>query len=275
MSSFVGVIPAAGRARRLPGLETSKEILEVRALGDSSRSGQIARPTCLHLTDAMALAGIDKCFIVLRNGKWDIPGCLAERNDVGMQLAYLVVGETPGVPWTLDAAFPYIERANVAFGFPDILTTCKDMYVQLCSKLDNCDADVVLAVFETDQATSVDVVSLTSTGMISEIRPKPTGIHFAKSWIAAVWRPTFTRYLHAYVSDSGGDAPATRETYLGDVIASSLAELKVVALEFPSERFLDVGTPENLRRQLDDSQSSDQGRIGSETRSPADSGETT
>lgn len=257
MSDFVGVIPAAGTASRLPGLKGSKEILDVMALDRAANSHRIARPACLHLADAMRLAGIEKCFIVLREGKWDIQDCLSARTDIGIHIAYLVVDETPGVPWTIDAAFPYIQQANIAFGFPDILTTSKDMYARLCSKLISSDADIVLAIFETDQASSVDVVSIAADGVINEIRPKPSGIQSAKSWIAAVWRPSFTQYLHAYVSTKGSDMPKMRETYLGDVIGSSLVDLKVIALEFPSERFLDIGTPANLRQQLDTSQTND------------------
>ncbi len=158
MKDFVGIIPAAGKATRLPGLQSSKEIIPVCALGTIKPSHDLARPVCLHLMEAMLLAGISRQVMVLGTGKWDIPTELASVEAGAPRCAYVVITDSPGVPWTIDAAYSLIRGSNVAMGFPDILTTRPDLFMRLCDQLTTTDLDVVLAVFPTDQGHTGDVV---------------------------------------------------------------------------------------------------------------------
>jgi glucose-1-phosphate thymidylyltransferase len=244
MNDFVGVIPAAGRATRLPGLQGSKEIVPVRALEPEKPPRDVAWPACLHLMDAMQLAGIDRQLMVLGAGKWDIPAELARLETGAPRCAYVVLADSPGVPWTIDAAYSLTRGSNVAMGFPDILTTRRDLFVRLCDELGTTDLDVVLASFPTDQGHTGDVVSLTSERLVSQIRPKPPKVGRARVWIAAVWRPSFSEYLHEYLDTA--DASRERELYIGDILNSAIGKLGVGAVDFPLDRFLDIGTPENL-----------------------------
>ena len=60
MKHFVSIIPAAGKATGLPGLRGSKEIIPVSPLRTEEPASDEARPACLHLMDALQLAGIDR-----------------------------------------------------------------------------------------------------------------------------------------------------------------------------------------------------------------------
>jgi glucose-1-phosphate thymidylyltransferase len=244
MKDFVGVIPAAGKATRLPGLRGSKEIVPVRALETEEPDNHEAKPACLHLMDAMQLAGIDRQIMVLGTGKWDIPTELARLETGGPRCAYVVLADSPGVPWTIDAAYLLTRESNVAMGFPDILTTRRDLFVPLCDELGTRSLDVVLALFPTDQGHRGDVVSLTRERRVSQVRPKPPGVSRALVWIAAVWRPSFSEYLHEYLRTAR--VSHERELYIGDILNSALGTLRVGAVDFPLERFLDIGTPVSL-----------------------------
>ncbi len=247
MSEFVGIIPAAGKARRLPGMRGSKEVVPVCALGISKPTHELARPACRHLMEAMLSAGIRRQIVILGKGKWDIPSALANDGDGTPGCAYVVITESPGVPWTIDAAYSLTRGFNVALGFPDVLTTEPDLFVRLCDKLVATDFDLVLGVFPTDQGRNADVVSLTSEGMVSQVTPKPHDVDAAKVWIAAAWRPSFSEYLHEYLATVDSRVRHGRELYIGDILNSSIGELSVGAVEFALGHFLDIGTPSNLR----------------------------
>jgi glucose-1-phosphate thymidylyltransferase len=246
MKDFVGIIPAAGKATRLPGLQASKEVIPVCALGTTKPSHDLARPACLHLMEAMLRAGICRQVMVLGTGKWDIPTELASVEAGAPRCAYVVITNSPGVPWTIDAAYSLIRGSNVAMGFPDILTTQPDLFIRLCDQLATTDLDVVLAVFPTDQGHNGDVVSLTSEGLVSQIIPKPRDVGAARVWIAAVWRPSFSEYLHEYLLRANVSVGHGHELYIGDILNSSIGKLRVGAIDFPLTRFLDIGTPANL-----------------------------
>lgn len=244
MEEFVGIIPAAGKATRLPGIQGSKEVIPVCALGTTRPAHQHARPACLHLMETMLLAGISRQVMVLGAGKWDIPAELASVD--APRCAYFVIANSPGVPWTIDAAYPFTRGSNVAMGFPDILTTRPDLFIRLCGELTTTNLDVVLAVFPTDQGHRGDVVSVTTEGLVSQIIPKPRDVGAARVWVAAVWRPSFSEYLHDYLIRADVPAGHERELYIGDIVNSSIGELRVGAVDFQPSRFLDIGTPESL-----------------------------
>jgi glucose-1-phosphate thymidylyltransferase len=197
--------------------------------------------------DAMLSAGIRRQVMVLGEGKSDIPKALANADDRAADCAYVVITDSPGVPWTIDATRSWTRGFNVAFGFPDILTTRPDLFIRLCDKLIATDLDVVLGVFPTDQGCNADVVSLTRGGLVTQITPKPPNVGAAQVWIAAVWRPSFSEYLHEHLARTDGTIGRGRELYIGDIINRSIGELHVGAIEFPLGRFLDIGTPSNLQ----------------------------
>jgi glucose-1-phosphate thymidylyltransferase len=67
---IVGLIPAAGQGTRIGLLPCSKEVYPIGY--DQCREG---RPNAVshYLLEKMQSAGIKKVYIILREGKWDIP----------------------------------------------------------------------------------------------------------------------------------------------------------------------------------------------------------
>ena len=246
MRSLIGLIPAAGVARRLGRVSQSKEILPV-VFGSPRAAGpETAKPACTYLLSGLSGAGVSKAFIVVRAGKWDVPATLAKNPIPGMDLSYIVIEESAGVPWTLDRAYRFVCGSDVVMGFPDILIRPPTFYRQLVDELRAGRSDVVLGVMATNNPSKVDVVQIADCGKVLSIRPKPDDLSVAKAWIAAAWRPSFSDYLHEYLINTSLRSSVETELQIGDILAASLTELDVRALEFDDGRFIDIGTPEDL-----------------------------
>src|SRR5919198_802835 len=90
-SEVLGLIPAAGQATRIAPLPCSKEIYPIGlSLLDEGR-GSRPKVACHYLLEKMRAAGIAKSYIVLREGKWDIPTYLLDGWMFQMHLAYLMI----------------------------------------------------------------------------------------------------------------------------------------------------------------------------------------
>ena len=130
---MIGLIPAGGQGARIGPLPCNKEIYPI-GFDESAE----ARPkvACHYLLDKMRLAKITKAFIILREGKWDIPAYLRDGKVLGIHLAYLIMDAPFGVPFTLDQAFPFVHEAIIALGFPDIYFEQDDVFVKLLNRLE-------------------------------------------------------------------------------------------------------------------------------------------
>jgi glucose-1-phosphate thymidylyltransferase len=151
----------------------------------------------------MRIAGIRKAYFILRPGKWDIPAYFGDGSPVDMNLAYLTLGLTHGVPFTIDQAYPFVRGRTVAFGFPDILFEGDAGFVNLLARQQAGNSDITLGLFPAyDVFSRQDRVDLDSAGNVREIviQPDPK---LRYSWAIAVWSPNFTHFLHDYVEEKG------------------------------------------------------------------------
>jgi glucose-1-phosphate thymidylyltransferase len=248
----IGLLPAGGQATRIAPLPCSKELYPIgfRPVGEDCS----LRPkvVCHYLLEKMRLADITKAYIVLREGKWDIPA-YDDGAMLQMHLAYLTIRQSLGVPYTLDQAYPFVQDAVVAFGFPDILFQPDDAFTQLLARQAATKADVVLGLFPTDQPQKWDMADVDSEGQIHAIAIKPPQTHLRYAWSIAVWTPTFSHFMHEYLvsmrkSDGQGDLLLEqRELVVGDVLRAAIHEkLPVEGIIFPAGACLDIGTPEDL-----------------------------
>lgn len=205
-----------------------------------------------YLLEKMCLAGAEKAYIILSPGKWDIPAYFSDGKIVDMSLAYLVLDSSPGVPFTLDQAYPFVRDATVVFGFPDILFHPHDAFVRLVESLSASKADLVLGLFPADQPHKVDMVELDDLGRIAGISIKPRRTALRYTWLIAAWQPTFTRFLHNFVQvakDSCLDESAKPEIFLGDVIQAAILEaMPMEQVVFKDGKYLDIGTPEDMAK---------------------------
>ncbi len=248
----IGLLPAGGQATRIAPLPCSKELYPVgfRPVDE----GRSLRPkvACHYLLEKMRLAGVAKAYIVLREGKWDIPAYLGDGTILNMHLAYLMIRLSSGVPYTLDQAYPFVQDALVAFGFPDIIFQSEDAFVRLLTRQAAEKADVVLGLFPTDQPHKWDMVEVDGDGRIRVIEIKPHETLLRYAWSIAVWTPVFSRFMHEYLASihkgkEQDNRPEQREVILGDVIKAAINNnLQVQGVLFPEDTCLDIGSPEDL-----------------------------
>ena len=255
-SEMIALIPAAGHATRIWPLPCSKEIYPVGLTLNRGATGVRPKVTCQYLLEKMSKAGIKKGFIILRDGKWDIPAYCGDGAFVDMHIAYLTVRQSPGPPYTLDQAFPFVQGTYIAFGFPDILLRPDDVFVQLKNKLRAAKAEVVLGLFPAGDHRMMDMVEIDSKGTVTALYLKPQRTSLKYAWLCAVWSPCFTRFLHQYLGSLTAPAYARspkkgrsvgQELSVGHVLQAAVNQgLHMQTVLFKHGKYVDIGTPEGL-----------------------------
>jgi glucose-1-phosphate thymidylyltransferase len=252
----VGLVPAAGRGRRIAPAPCSKEILPIGFLRDEDGA---VRPRVVsdHLFRKFARAGASKAYVVLRAGKWDIPAYFRDGHSVGLDVAYLVLDHSIGTPDTLDRAYRFVASAPVLFGFPDIVFGPDDVFVHLLSTLHAAAADLVLGLYPAPAAdlSVLDMVDVDEIGRVRAIELKPPTTRLTLAWMCAAWTPTFTQFLHGFMAREreqargaqAVDSDPSEDLPMGAVIAGALdTGLRVYGVPFPHDTFIDIGTPGRL-----------------------------
>jgi glucose-1-phosphate thymidylyltransferase len=204
-----------------------------------------------YLFEQMRRAEIRRAYVILREGKWDIP---AYFNDgmtlLDMYLAYLMMRRPFGAPFSLDQAYPFVREAIVALSFPDMVFWPPDLFIRVIARHAQSDADVVLGLASCDCPHTADMVAIESTGRVRHffIKQPETSLRYA--WVAAVWTPTFTQFMHDYVHEAirSGEA-RRRELYVGDVMPAALdSGIHVDSVSFRNGGYFHIGSPEMLKR---------------------------
>ena len=167
--------------------------------GCEERNSRVPKVAAHYLLEKFRAAGITKAFLVMKDGKWDIPSYFREGDLVGLSLAYIVIAGSLGPPDTLDRAYPFLEQKRVAFGFPDILFGPDDAYARLITRQEQTGADVVLGLHEIEDPRVWDMVDCDKAGLVRDIVMKPASTLLTHGWCCAVWTPAFTEFLHSFL----------------------------------------------------------------------------
>lgn len=259
VQEVVGLVPAAGLAKRLQPFPCSKEVYPVGFVTDQHTGRPRPKVAAHYLLEKFSAAGIAKAYLVIREGKWDIPNYFREGGVVGLSLAYIVIAGSLGPPDTIDRAYPFLERKRVAFGFPDILFGPDDAYRQLIAAQERTGADVVLGLHRVYDHRVWDMVECDADGRVRNIVMKPVTTTLTYGWCCAVWTPAFSDFLHRFLrteetranlanlastaNDPGGDLA------VGVVLQAALkAGLLLQSVIFPHDTYIDIGTPEDLAK---------------------------
>lgn len=253
LTEVIGLFPAGGRATRISPLPLSKELYPIgfQSVGDPPSP----RPKVVghYLLEKMRLGGANRAYCILRPGKWDIPNYFGDGGMIEMPLGYLIMTLPHGVPYTLDQAYPFVTKARVLLGFPDILFQPEDAFTHLLQRQEQTEADVVLGLFKVDNPQLSGMVDFDATGRVHTIIEKPQQTDLTYSWIIAAWGPTFTEFMHQFLRKRElqraqmSDLRPLPELPIGDVIQAGLEQgLRVESVTFPEGRFIDIGNPQNL-----------------------------
>lgn len=250
--NVVAIIPAAGFASRLPGLNGSKEMIPVGTMVDPISHEIIPKPVCLYLLEKYRKAGITDCIIVLRENKKDIQEFFGSGERIGVNLQYQTIGQSCGTACTINQAHAEIKSAYVALGFPDILFSPEDGFGLILKKLKSMKVDVVLGLFPADRPEKVDMVDMSENQFVRNIIIKPEKTYLKLTWGIAVWRPSFTQFLYEYLSKLQR-IEIGHEVHIGEVMNAAIhSGLSVVGEQVSNQPYLDIGTPDDLTRALEE-----------------------
>ena len=246
-SEYVALLPAAGIGSRLPDRSMSKELLQ---FGNMQEDGS---PVISHVLSCMRLAGIVDVIVVLREGKQDICEYLGGGDWNDINFMFKITPGTSGVPETVALGLGDAQERSVVFGFPDILFEPRDAFVKLIHRLENSEADVVLGLFPTGNPHKMDMVETDNSGRVIDIQIKPNSTTLDRTWILAVWRPSFSAYLYKLVRGSAtrlAEIAANHDgSHLGHVFQLAMADgFRIDSESFDDGRSLDIGTPDDLHR---------------------------
>lgn len=247
---IVGLIPAAGNARRLGPLPCSKEILPTGFIEQPGKYPELQVATGLdHSLMAFADADILSVHIVISPEKSDIPKYTNKRDlHANMNLHFSTVRNSPNILVSLDTPFLEHQEKNVALLFPDIIFEPRNLLLPLLETFNQNHPDVVLALFPTDRGDKMDIVTLSADGQIETIQPKPGSGISGMTWIAAVWNPRFSALLHDEARNSITRNQNEREIYIGDVVNHAIQKgLSVIGVPFKNSWCIDLGTTADLR----------------------------
>lgn len=258
-AEVVGVVPAAGRSRRLGPLPCSKELFPIGFTSTDRTRSPAPKVVSHYLLESFRLAGVEKAYVVIREGKWDIPQYFGDGRSLDMDLAYIVIRDSNGPPDSVNRAYPFLSGKTVAFGFPDIILRPPNIFARLLNYLSQQNCDLVLGLFPAHDCRAMDMVDVDRQGRVREIYLKPRRTALRYAWVCAVWRPTFTEFLHAALSSSSGPRrfgmkgnrkiDAQGDVPVGAVIKAAVRQrLSVESVTFPRGAYLDIGTPTDLMK---------------------------
>jgi glucose-1-phosphate thymidylyltransferase len=257
----IALIPAAGQGQRVAPIPCSKELYPIGFYWDPVSQSSRPKVVIHYLLERLHLAGIYKAFVILREGKWDIPSYTGNGARWDMHLAYLMVDVSYGSPYSLDQAWPFVRNARIALGFPDIIFSPEDAFVNLLRRQEQSGADVVLGLFPSEHPQKMDMVDADDRGHVRAIIIKPQRTTLRYSWMIAVWTPAFTQFMHDYlahkiellqtshrISDELGQF---KEVYVGDVICEAMTSgMRVESETFGLGNCIDIGTPKDLEQAI-------------------------
>jgi glucose-1-phosphate thymidylyltransferase len=154
-----------------------------------------------------------------------------------------------GTPYSVDQAFPFVRQATVALGFPDMLFGPEDIFTTLLEHQQASGADVVLGLFPADRPEKVDMVELDDDGNVRQIVIKPRHTDLRDTWGVAVWAPTFTDFMHEFLTLHQKTAAVKTELFVGDVVQAAIKNgLSVHGVQVSEQPFLDIGTWDDLSK---------------------------
>lgn len=254
--ALIGILPAAGKGRRLAPYPLPKELFP---LGPQmiEVDGQLQqRPKVIsqYLIEAMVTAGLERLFIVLGPGKLDMVEYYRNGEAYGVPFAYIFQSHASGMPYALDLVPPWLKGDElVLMGMPDTIVEPRDAFQRLVQAHQSWEADLTLGLFKTDRPQKFGMIGLDAEYNVVEHVDKPRSTQLSWLWGISCWGARFTALLHRMVQTQGQAIAerAGREVILGDIFDEALRiGLRVKGLPFENGRYIDIGTYDDLKQAI-------------------------
>ena len=251
---IIGIVPAAGKGRRLAPYPLPKELFPIgyQIIEVDGELRKRPKVVSQYLIEALAIAGVSRIFIVIGPGKLDIVEYYRNGEDYGIPVAYIFQSEAKGMPYALDLVTPWLKGCEtVLMGMPDTIFEPRDAFRRLVSAHQAWEADLTLGLFRTNSPQKFGMIGLDQEYKVIEHIDKPQATHLKWLWGIACWGPRFTALMHEVLETlRSSDAERKgREVVFGDIIDAALnAGLCIRGLTFEEGRYIDIGTYEDLKQ---------------------------
>jgi glucose-1-phosphate thymidylyltransferase len=246
MNEIIGLIPAAGIARRLAPLPCSKELLPI-GVSKVEKNGTIEirpKPVASYILESMAVAGIHRVLMVISKEKWDIPRFFGNGSDFGMSISYLIQENQLGMPDALNQAYPWLCDETVVFGMPDTIIRPTNVFQSLIEDHFKRQADITLGLFPTDKPQKFGMVAYDQNQRMTYSIDKPEQTDLKYMWGMGCWSPKFTHFLRDQLSKVTSNG---KEIVLADIFQQALhAGMDINVIPFKEGKYYDIGTLDDL-----------------------------
>ncbi|MDY6770237.1 MAG: sugar phosphate nucleotidyltransferase [Candidatus Nanohaloarchaea archaeon] len=233
-----GLIPAAGKGTRMRPFTRAypKELLPV---------GKKA--VIEHAIDALKMAGIDDICIIVGHKQHAILDYLGSGEDLGVHITYAVQDERTGLATAVKAGERVIDDEPFAVVLGDSFFNPKNFVDDLRAYHENEGADATIGAVEVDDPTSFGVIDGDGDeqGRVNGLVEKPAaGEAPSNLAIAGVYmfQPEIFDAIDRIDKGAGG------EYQLTDAITRMMEDGKDVRYKYIPGEWIDVGTPERLKR---------------------------
>lgn len=244
---IIGVIPAAGKGERIGPIPCSKELFPI-GFGETMVDGKLRRyPKVIsqYLIEQMVRSGVEQIYFIISNGKNDIIQYYGSGQRSGVPIAYLIVEQMWGMPFSIDQSFAWAREATVVFGMPDTIFTPSDALLLLLDHHRHSKADLTLGLYPTKESWRFGMVEFDAHNRAIRCIDKPANTNLENMWGNACWEPAFSQLLHREIT-ALGQSP-DREIVLGDYFQKAIdAGMNVSVVPFKHGEYLDIGTPQDL-----------------------------
>ena len=218
--AVVGVIPAAGFGTRLGLKGQSKEMVLVNG-----------RPVLDYCVDRMRIPNPTSIRFVTRAAKTD---AIVHARDLGLEV---ILAESRSPAHSIALGMAGLEPEDIVLiGFPDTIWEPLEGFVPLVARVSK-GSDIALGLFDSSEAERCDVVLTDDDNRVRKVLVKPQLAPSNQIWGCSAAR----RKALSGIEDF--DQP-------GHFIDRTCEELTVTGV-WLSDRFLDIGTPEQMLRWSD------------------------
>ena len=250
--ALIGLIPAAGRGKRLAPLPFPKELYPIGYQNLVTDGKLEIRPKVIsqYLVENLCAAGVTKLIIVIGPGKSDIMSYYGDGRRFGVEIAYAFQEEAAGMPFAMDLAFPWLRpEDDILFGMSDTIVEPQLAFQELYRAHKKLNADLSLGLFPTKFPQKFGMVEWSeSSCLVAQTIDKPVSSTLKQMWGSAAWSSRFGQFMRDYLKDKRGRAT---EIVFGDVINAAIeAKLKVCGHLQAQGNYIDVGTVEDLDQAL-------------------------
>jgi len=235
----VGLVPAAGYARRLGKIHGSKEMIPIK--GEHGME-----PICHSLLRQFRTAGIKNIVFIVRKEKTDLLQHVESSLDLEIEISTIILESTNSTLESIVSAYELIRGKGVYLGFPDMLLTPPDAMNTILEVMAGTSAEVVMGAFPANNAGKADMIEIGTNNKLKDIVFKNPACLYEYAWIMACWKSNFTEYLYSsFFSEDLSNSDT--EIYIGNIFLSYLkAGHRLEVHRINRGKYVDIGTAEDL-----------------------------